>query len=259
MSTAPRIDIDVAAFWHDPYPTLARLRRDAPIAFVPQLGSTLLCSRDDIFVCEKQIDVFSSHQPEGLMNKLMGHNMMRKDGQAHLAERQAIFPTISPKTVKTHWTGQFQAHADRIIDALEPTGACDFVRDFAWLAVVGIDGEPGALLVKRCPRREDFPYPHHRLFIIQCAVSVNERAGAGLQTNARGQGFRSRAEIHDGHARLGQQTAIGFLGHHAAAGRDDAAVLESLEQHLCLEGAELRLAFFLEDLRDALAGPPLQK
>ncbi|WFU45549.1 cytochrome P450 (plasmid) [Bradyrhizobium sp. CB82] len=131
MSTAPRIDVDVAAFWHDPYPTLARLRREAPIAFVPQLGSTLLCSRDDIYVCEKQIEVFSSHQPEGLMNRLMGHNMMRKDGDAHLAERKAIFPAVSPKTVKTHWTTQFQSHADRILDALVPAGACDFVREFA--------------------------------------------------------------------------------------------------------------------------------
>jgi cytochrome P450 len=66
-----------------------------------------------------------------LMNRLMGHNMMRKDGQAHLAERKAIFPAVSPKTVKAHWTGQFQAHADRIFDALEDAGGCDFVREFA--------------------------------------------------------------------------------------------------------------------------------
>jgi hypothetical protein len=39
MSNAPRFDIDVAAFWADPYPDLARMRREAPIAFVPQLGS----------------------------------------------------------------------------------------------------------------------------------------------------------------------------------------------------------------------------
>lgn len=75
VSTAPHFDIDVPAFWQDPYPTLARMRKQAPIAFVPQLGSTLLCNRDDIFICEKQIDVFSSHQPEGLMNRLMGHNI----------------------------------------------------------------------------------------------------------------------------------------------------------------------------------------
>ncbi|MHC2331363.1 cytochrome P450 [Bradyrhizobium sp. USDA 4454] len=131
MSTAPHIDIDVTAFWQDPYPALARMRKEAPIAFVPQLGSTLLCNRDDIFVSEKQIDVFSSHQPEGLMNKLMGHNMMRKDGDAHMTERKAIFPAISPKTVRSHWTAQFAGHARRILDELTPDGAVDFVQAFA--------------------------------------------------------------------------------------------------------------------------------
>ncbi|CCE06989.1 putative Cytochrome P450 monooxygenase [Bradyrhizobium sp. STM 3843] len=131
MSTAPQIDIDVAAFWADPYPALARMRREAPIAFVPQLGSTLLCSRDDIFVSEKQIDVFSSHQPGGLMNRLMGHNMMRKDGEAHMAERKAIAPAVSPKAVRLHWLQQFQAHADRLIDAMDPSEDVDLVRDFA--------------------------------------------------------------------------------------------------------------------------------
>ena len=131
MSTAPRFDIDPAQFWRDPYPTLAQLRADAPIAYVPQLGSTLFTRRDDIFTCEKIIDVFSSHQPNGLMNKLMGHNMMRKDGEAHLAERKVIFPSVSPKTVKTHWTEVFQAHADRILAELAPAGSADLVKAFA--------------------------------------------------------------------------------------------------------------------------------
>lgn len=131
MSTAPRIDIDPASFWSDPYPMLAKMRAEAPIAFVPQLGSTLLCSRDDISISEKQIDVFSSHQPEGLMNRLMGHNMMRKDGEDHQVERRAFFPAVSPRTVKAHWIAQFQAHADRIIEEIEPGSRIDFMRDFA--------------------------------------------------------------------------------------------------------------------------------
>ena len=69
-----------------------RMRKEAPIAFVPQLGSTVFTRRDDIFTQEKRIDVFSSHQPAGLMNTLMGHNMMRKDGDAHMSERAAMFP-----------------------------------------------------------------------------------------------------------------------------------------------------------------------
>jgi hypothetical protein len=57
--------------------------------------------------------------------------MMRKDGEAHLTERKAIFAAVSPKTVKAHWTSRFQSHADRIVDALEDAGGGDFVREFA--------------------------------------------------------------------------------------------------------------------------------
>ncbi len=131
MSTAPHFDIDVHDFWADPYPALARMRREAPIAFVPQLGSTLFTRRDDIFVSEKRIDVFSSDQPAGLMTRLMGHNMMRKDGDAHMAERSIFFPAVSPRAVRAHWRAEFQAHADRILDAIAAAGRAELVEAFA--------------------------------------------------------------------------------------------------------------------------------
>ena len=95
-------DIDPGTFWTDPYPDLARLRADLPVAFVPQLGAVLITRRDDVFQNEKKTDVFSSVQPDGLMTRLMGQNMMRKDGDDHLSERRATFPTVSPKTVRDH-------------------------------------------------------------------------------------------------------------------------------------------------------------
>src|SRR5260370_41471544 len=125
MSCGPRFDIAVAAFWADPYPDRARMRREAPIAFVPQLGSTIFTRRDDIFSQEKRIDVFSSHQPAGLMNTLMGHNMMRKDGDAHMKERAAMFPSVSPRPVPDTWSKQFHAHPHRILDAPAPIGRPD--------------------------------------------------------------------------------------------------------------------------------------
>ena len=39
MSTAPHFPVDLQDFWRDPYPALAEMRREAPIAFVPQLGA----------------------------------------------------------------------------------------------------------------------------------------------------------------------------------------------------------------------------
>jgi hypothetical protein len=131
MSNAPHFDIDVRDFWNDPYPALKRMRAETPIAFIPQLGSTIFTRRDDIFVSEKQIAVFSSHQPAGLMNVLMGHNMMRKDGDAHMSERAAMFPAVSPRTVRDTWRTQFQAHADRILDELAPQGRADLCKAFA--------------------------------------------------------------------------------------------------------------------------------
>jgi cytochrome P450 len=131
MSNAPHYAIDVQTFWADPYPDLARMRKEAPIAFVPQLGSTVFTRRSDIFSQEKRIDVFSSHQPAGLMNRLMGHNMMRKDGEAHMSERAAMFPAVSPRRVRDTWLTKFQAHADRILEALAPQGEADLVKAFA--------------------------------------------------------------------------------------------------------------------------------
>lgn len=131
MRNAPTYDIDPKAFWTDPYPDLANMRRDCPLAYVPQLGALLMTRRDDIFVNEKKIDVFSSDQPEGLMTQLMGQNMMRKDGDAHTRERKAIFPTISPKTVRSVWKAEFEAATRDLLDDLRPKGQADMVKDIA--------------------------------------------------------------------------------------------------------------------------------
>ncbi|MEM9047328.1 MAG: cytochrome P450 [Pseudomonadota bacterium] len=131
MPAAPAYEIDPTAFHADPYPDLARMRDAAPIAFVPQLGATLLTRHADISISEKNVAVFSSYQPSGLMTVLMGENMMRKDGQAHLSERKAIFPTVSPRTVADHWRRQFSQDAERILAEIAPLGAADLFRSYA--------------------------------------------------------------------------------------------------------------------------------
>lgn len=131
MSNARAYEIDPKAFWKDPYPDLERMRAGAPIAYVPQLGATLLTRRDDIFENEKKIEIFSSDQPQGLMTVLMGQNLMRKDGAAHMAERRAIFPSVSPKTVKSVWKAAFEKQTGKALEELRPLGAADMVKDIA--------------------------------------------------------------------------------------------------------------------------------
>ncbi|MEE3140583.1 MAG: cytochrome P450 [Actinomycetota bacterium] len=131
MSSAPTVNVDPAAFWADPYPLLAEMRATAPICFVPELGATLITRRDDIHLCEKNVAVFSSDQPGGLMNVLMGHNMMRKDGDEHRRERFVYYPTISPRKVEQVWSALFEQLADAVLDDFEESGSVDLVPDYA--------------------------------------------------------------------------------------------------------------------------------
>lgn len=133
MSSAPVISIDPAAFHADPYPALEQMRATTPVCFVPELGATLFTRRDDVFREEKRIDLFSSHQPNGLLTKVMGANMMRKDGDAHMRERKALFPALSPRTVRNVLAPQFQGIVQGHIDRLKSKGHCDLVSEFAML------------------------------------------------------------------------------------------------------------------------------
>ncbi len=131
MSSAPVFHLDLAAFRENPYPQLKRMRAEAPIAFVPELNRTLFTRLDDIKKAEPDVAHFSSEQPGGLMTVLMGENMMRKGGAAHAAERKAIFPTVSPKTARDHWSAMFAASADEILDDITPLGEGDLFRLYA--------------------------------------------------------------------------------------------------------------------------------
>ena len=131
MSNAPVVNIDPSAFWDDPFPTLAGMRATTPICFVPELNATLITRRDDIHTCEKNVAVFSSDQPGGLMNVLMGQNMMRKDGDAHRKERFVYYPAISPNKVKAWWSSVFADLTNMVLDDLIDRGSADLVPTYA--------------------------------------------------------------------------------------------------------------------------------
>ena len=127
----PTVEVDIKAFHTDPYTALTSMRERTPICYVPQLNATLLTRHSDIIVCEKNVDVFSSEQPGGLMTVLMGENMMRKDGVAHVTERRQSLPSLSPRTVKNIWKQQFEESTDAILDELADHAACDLVKEYA--------------------------------------------------------------------------------------------------------------------------------
>ena len=61
----------------------------------------------------------------------MGQNMMRKDGVNHLAEKKAILPSISPKTVQNEWKKKFIQKTKSILKKMQNKKNGDIVKDFA--------------------------------------------------------------------------------------------------------------------------------
>ena len=131
MEDKPIHNIDISNFKRNPYPDLKEMRALNPICFVPQVKATMICDRDSIYECEKNIDVFSSVQPKGLMTVLMGQNMMRKDGEDHLKERKTIYKSISPKTSSDHWREKFEAIADNIVNNIKVLKSGDLLTLYA--------------------------------------------------------------------------------------------------------------------------------
>ncbi len=129
--TPAEFSIDPKAFWQDPYPALAQMRAQAPICHVPQLNAVLITRRDDIFILEKNTEVFSSVQPGGLMTVLMGENMMRKDGEPHKLERKQMNPSVSPAAIADTWQRLFEEDTQAVLDQLATRDRCDLVTDFA--------------------------------------------------------------------------------------------------------------------------------
>ena len=60
MAKAPVFRVDLREFHRDPYPGLRKMRADAPICLVPELGATLIARHKAIFVQEKRVGTFSS-------------------------------------------------------------------------------------------------------------------------------------------------------------------------------------------------------
>lgn len=131
MTQIPHFNIDPKVFWNDPYPILAKMRTIAPMLYVPEFERIMFVKRDIISTAEPQIEVFSSEQPNGLMTQLLGQNLMRKDGDPHRAERKAMFPSVSPKTARDHWTGVFRSEAEDVLSDLRTMTSGDLFYSYA--------------------------------------------------------------------------------------------------------------------------------
>lgn len=111
--------ITIDQLTRDPYPIYRRLRAEAPVMKVAATGRTFLTKAADTRAVKDDPVLWSSDDPNTPMERaFQAHTLMRKDGPAHLAERQAMQPTFMPGNLKNVWGPMYEAHAATYLDRL---------------------------------------------------------------------------------------------------------------------------------------------
>jgi len=146
--------ITVADLELDPHPVLARLRADAPVAWVPALHSWLVTGYDDAVAVLRDARTFTVDDPRFSTARVVGPSMLSLDGAEHAHHRGPFSRAFRSDTVHAGLTAFTQAETDRLVSAIEPRGEAELRRSVAgplavavMARVLGLTGtEPGTIL-----------------------------------------------------------------------------------------------------------------
>ena len=105
MPKAPINDaITIPELVRDPYTIYKHLRAEAPVCAVSAVGRTMLTKASDTRYVKDTPTLFSSDDPGTPMKRaFQAHTLMRKDGEDHLRERNAMAPAYAARNIRACW------------------------------------------------------------------------------------------------------------------------------------------------------------
>ena len=96
--------VSIADLTLDPYPIYKRYRAQSPVVEVPSAGRILLTKAQDTKYVKDNPVLFSSDDPSTPMRRAFQyHTLMRKDGTAHMRERNSMMAAFSPSNIRDVW------------------------------------------------------------------------------------------------------------------------------------------------------------
>jgi len=135
--------ITLAELEDDPYPAMARLRADEPVAFVPELDMWLVTRWDDVEFINANPELFTSATEPSWLNTVLGRNMLGTDGAEHRRLKDALQPTFSPSSTGEWVNQRLPQICDELIDRFDPAGA-DLMTAYAEpIAVIALQDALG--------------------------------------------------------------------------------------------------------------------
>ncbi len=114
--------ITLAELELDPYRSLARLRADEPVSWVPDMQMWFVTRWDDVVAVHDRPEDFTSATEPSWLNTVLGVNMLGSDGVEHRRLKDALQPSFAP-TATGDWVAQrLPQICDELIDEFDPAG-----------------------------------------------------------------------------------------------------------------------------------------
>jgi cytochrome P450 len=138
MMVTDLLDVSLAELERDPYPTYARLRREAPVAFIPAAERWLITRRDDCEAAGKDPAFLPSHRNDAFFG---APNILSLSGEPHVALRKAVDPHYRPRVVAGYIEELARPVARRRIEELREHGRADLTADLFERVSVRVVGD----------------------------------------------------------------------------------------------------------------------
>lgn len=124
--------ITIAQLTENPYAIYKRLRAEAPVARIPSIQRILLTKAADTKHVKENWELFSSDDPRTPMTRaFQAQTLMRKDGEAHKRERNAMAPAFAPRNITGCWQELYTKVAQDYVGGLQRGDTVDLFTALA--------------------------------------------------------------------------------------------------------------------------------
>lgn len=127
----PVASITLAELDADPYPVLAKLREDTPVAWVPALDGWVVTRRDLCVDVMRDATRFTVDDPRFSTAQVVGPSMLSLDGEEHRRHRDPFATAFRRPQVMERFGERVHGLALELVEALRPRGRAEVRRDLA--------------------------------------------------------------------------------------------------------------------------------
>jgi cytochrome P450 len=124
-------EITVEQLDEDPYPIYARMRREAPVCFVPAVGLWFVTRWADAeFAASHPELIDSSVTPSPLDRAMGGKSILVLDGEPQRKLRAMLDPSLRPRAVEATTPGLVAPIVERLLDTIAPRGEAELMSEY---------------------------------------------------------------------------------------------------------------------------------